>query len=158
MIVITHLREDYRASGIAARLALYYMDLVEVIPKDYRRKWVNVKGQLEEADAVIFIMVDEDADFDKGTSKELNLIVQKQKPLYIVVPEKIANRFKNWKNLRNVKIFTFNPDDPRDIMGVVGKIVEEEKNKKKNDIVDAIIITGLLMLFALILASSPSKK
>lgn len=158
MIGITHFREDYIAAGITNRLLLEYRDFVEVIPKDYRRRWNIVEDILKRVDALIFLMFDENAYFDKGTLKELKFFVEQKKPLYIIIPESVKRKFiKRLGNFPNMKIITFNPYT-QDIKRVVANIIERERDDKvKDDIIGVIIVLGLLMFLSLLIISSSKK-
>ncbi len=158
MIALMHLREDYAAAEIAQRLLLEYMDEIYLVPKDYRRVWKDIRGMLEGVRAAIFLMVDEDAPFDRATLNDLTTVINLQKPLYMVVPLNKVGYFerKGWKSLPNVKFFAFAPWDPGSIRKIVARIVSSGKKPRKSgkdDLVGVIIAMGLLMLLGMALSS-----
>lgn len=149
-----HLREDYSAGGLANRLALEYPGRIYIVPKDYRRAWSYVQDKLREAEAGIFLMVDEKAYIDRATINDLSFMVRLGKPIYILVPESIAKRFKSagWDKLENVKILTY---DPWDIESVRNLIENTIKSNEKNDIW---IILGLALFILLVMMIMSSRK
>ncbi len=154
MIALMHLREDYRAGGLANRLALEYPGRIYIVPKDYRRVWSYVRNKLREAEAGIFLMVDEGAYIDRATINDLSFMAKLGKPIYMLVPESVARRFKSagWDKLDNVKILTFNPWDIESIRSLIKNTI---KSNEKNDIW---IIMGLALFILLVMIVMSSKK
>ncbi len=85
-IAVSYPAYDFSAAAIANKIALEKPEDTYLIPKHHRRKWEEVFRRLNEAKGLILFIAEPDVEIDKKTLKELKVVADQNKPIFVMYP------------------------------------------------------------------------